>query len=298
MPLLELLLLPAFPRFITLLGRRRGAASSEAAPAEADLRLDDYVQDAASWIRKLATDARFTGVAVLGHSEGSLIGMLALQISPTGAFISVAGTAEKGAAILRRQLQERLAPDLAARNEEILSSLEAGRAADDVPSPLAALYRPSVQPYLISWFRYSPVDEIAKLRVPCLLVQGGTDFQVLAGDAEKLHAANKACSLKVIAGMNHVMKTAPPDKQKQIASYNDPALPLDKELPQALVHFLSCAISPNGSMRMPRIGEATHRPRNCGHCPGWFPPVNDVPIPGTDDQVDSDSPPVHADDKP
>ena len=239
MPLLELLLLPAFPRFITLLGRRRGAASSEAAPAEADLRLDDYVQDAASWIRKLATDARFTGVAVLGHSEGSLIGMLALQISPTGAFISVAGTAEKGAAILRRQLQERLAPDLAARNEEILSSLEAGRAADDVPSPLAALYRPSVQPYLISWFRYSPVDEIAKLRVPCLLVQGGTDFQVLAGDAEKLHAANKACSLKVIAGMNHVMKTAPPDKQKQIASYNDPALPLDKELPQALVHFLT-----------------------------------------------------------
>ena len=189
---------------------KRGiAASSGAALSESDLRIEDYVQDAASWTTMLANDSRFSGVAILGHSEGSLIGMLASQRSPAVAFISVAGPAEKAAAILRRQLQGHLPTDLAVRNEELLSSLEAGRTSSEVPPPLLALYRPSVQPYLISWFKYSPANEIAKLRVPCLLLQGGTDIQVGVSDAEALHAANKACSLKIIAGMNHIMKTVP-----------------------------------------------------------------------------------------
>lgn len=221
---------------------KRGiAASSGSAQAESDLRFEDYVQDAASWTTKLAKDARFTGVAVLGHSEGSLIGMVASQRSPALAFISVAGPAEKAATVLRRQLQERLPPDLAARSEEILLSLEIGHTNSDVPPPLLALFRPSVQAYLISWFKYSPLEEIAKLRVPCLLVQGGTDIQVSVTDAEKLHAANKACLLKIVSGMNHVMKEVPPDRQRQIASYGDPALPLDTELAKALAEFFSGA---------------------------------------------------------
>lgn len=219
---------------------KRGIAGSKsAARAESDLRIEDYVQDAASWITKLTKDPRFTGVAVIGHSEGSLIGMLASQQSPAVAFISVAGPAEKASALLRRQLQGRLPPELVTRNEEILSSLEAGVTASEVPTSLMALYRPSVQPYLISWFKYSPSDEIAKMRIPCLLLQGGTDIQVGVNDAEKLHAANKTCLLKVIAGMNHVMKSVPPDRQKQIASYGDPTLPLDTELTRALAQFFS-----------------------------------------------------------
>ena len=85
---------------------KRGiAASKGAACSEADLRFEHYVQDAASWITKLAKDSRFAGVTVLGHSEGSLIGLLASQRSPAAAFISVAGPAEKASAVLRRQLQ-------------------------------------------------------------------------------------------------------------------------------------------------------------------------------------------------
>ncbi|MDZ7919030.1 alpha/beta hydrolase [Rhodoferax sp.] len=219
---------------------KRGiAASSRAAHAESDLRFEDYVQDAASWATRLAKDSRFTGVAVLGHSEGSLIGMLASQRSPSVAFISVAGPAERASVVLRRQLQGRLPPDLATRNEEILSALESGSTASEVPPPLLALYRPSVQPYLISWFKYSPSDELVKLRMPCLLVQGGTDIQVGVADAEALHAANKACVLRVVAGMNHVMKSVPPDRQKQIASYGDPALPLNTDFTEALASFFS-----------------------------------------------------------
>ncbi len=219
--------------------KRGVAASSTAGPAESDLRFDNYVEDAASWVKKLEKDSRFQGIAVLGHSEGSLIGMLASQRSAAQAFISVAGQAEKAPAVLRRQLQGRLPPDLAQKNEEILKALESGGTVSDVPPLLLALYRQSVQPYLISWFRYSPTTEVGKLRIPCLLVQGGTDIQVGVTGARALHAANSGCALKVIDGMNHVLKRVPPDQQKQIASYGDQSLPLDPDFVTTLATFLS-----------------------------------------------------------
>ena len=221
---------------------KRGiAASSGAARSESELRFEHFVEDAASWITLLANDSRFTSVAVLGHSEGSLIGLLASLRSSAAAFVSLAGPADKAPVVLRRQLLGRLPPDLAARNEETLRSLEAGSTVSEVPPPLMPLYRPSVQPYLISWFRYSPSEEIAKLTVPCLILQGGTDIQVGVPDAHKLLAANDKCHLEVLPDMNHVLKTVPADVQKQMASYGDPTLPLDGGLKRALEQFFSSA---------------------------------------------------------
>jgi len=217
--------------------KRGVAASASAARDESSLRLEDYGQDAASWVSQLANDARFSGVVLLGHSEGSLIGSLAAQHSPAAAFISIAGPAEQAGVVLRRQLQGHLPPDLAERSDAILASLEAGRTVSDVPAPLRNLYRPSLQPYFISWFRYTPTAEVAKLRVPCLIVQGETDIQVGVADAEKLHAANSRCALSVIAGMNHVLKTVVADRDLQIASYADPTLPLASELVHVLAQF-------------------------------------------------------------
>jgi alpha-beta hydrolase superfamily lysophospholipase len=217
---------------------KRGVAGSvKAARQESDLRIEDYVQDASSWAAKVAADARFTGVVMLGHSEGSLIGMLAAQRSPVSAFISIAGPAEKASVVLRRQLQGRLPPNLVERNEAILSALEAGRTPVDVPPALAASYRPSVQPYLMSWFKYSPAQELAKLTVPCLIVQGSTDSQVDVSAAQALHAARAECGMKVIPGMNHVLKMVAADRGQQLASYSDPTLPLAPELTQALEQF-------------------------------------------------------------
>lgn len=219
--------------------KRGVAASANAARDESDLRIEDYVQDAASWPIKLAHDTRFSGVTILGHSEGALIGLLAAQRSPATAFISIASPAGKAAEVLRRQLRGRLPPDLAARSDTILASLEAGHTVSDVPAPLMILYRPSVQPYLISWFKYAPTDEVAKLRVPCLILQGETDSQVSVADAEKLHAANKQSELRVISGMNHIMKMVVADSDQQIASYADPTRPLAGELTQALTQFFA-----------------------------------------------------------
>jgi pimeloyl-ACP methyl ester carboxylesterase len=225
---------------------KRGIAESMAAgPQEADLRFEHYVEDATAWLAQLSDDARFSAVAVIGHSEGSLIGMLAVGQSGIP-FISIAGPADDAATVIHRQLQGRLPPELAEANELILISLKEGQAVSDLPAPLASLYRPSVQPYMISWIRYDPSVAIAQLppQSPCLILQGTTDVQVTWSDAEALHAANPACAMNIIGGMNHIMKAVPDDEQQQIASYSDPSLPLEPKLITAVVEFLQAATAP------------------------------------------------------
>lgn len=218
---------------------KRGiGASAAAGPAEAELRFDTYVDDAAGWIAKLKADPRFASVAVIGHSEGSLIGMLAAQQAGAAAFVSIAGVADGAATILRRQLAGKLPPELDKENERILGALERGETADGVPPALAAFYRPSVQPYMISWFKHVPTQRIAALKMPVLIVQGNTDLQVDVVQANALYRASPGATLSIIPGMNHIFKHVRADPALQVASYGDPALPVSPLLVKAVGDFL------------------------------------------------------------
>jgi alpha-beta hydrolase superfamily lysophospholipase len=221
--------------------KRGVAASASATLQEADLRFDTYVDDAAAWVRKLRQDPRFSAVAVIGHSEGSLIGMRAAHNAAADAFVSIAGIARTAPQVLRDQLRPQLPAPLWEQSERILRALEAGRTADSVPPALGVLYRPSVQPYLISWFRYDPAREIARLQMPVLIVQGTTDVQVPVAEARALHAASPAAEFAVIEGMNHVLKAVPADPARQQASYSDPTLPVVPELIDRIVLFIRSA---------------------------------------------------------
>lgn len=220
---------------------KRGIAESRAAgPAESALRFEQYVDDAALWGFQLKTDPRFTDTAIIGHSEGSLIGMLAAAKAKPGAFVSLAGPSQPAADILRGQLRGKLPAALAEKNAAILAHLEQGQAVGDIPPGLQALYRHSVQPYLMSWMRYSPTDAIRRLHMPVLIVQGGSDIQVSTVDAEELHEAQPAARLLLLPGMNHVLKTVMPDSDP-MAGYSSP-LPLDTELARQLPAFLLAAL--------------------------------------------------------
>lgn len=219
---------------------KRGVGKSASAGlSESDLRIDHYIEDAQGWIELLSKDRRFQSIAVIGHSEGSLIGMVAAKRSGAAGFVSIAGAGEPASTILRRQLRGKLPLELVQRNEAILTALEAGKLSPEVPPPLMAIYRPSVQPYLVSWFRYAPSAEIAKLTVPVLVIQGDTDLQTSVDDARLLQKACKRGELRIVAGMNHVLKIVPADPQRQLASYGDPALPLAPELVPSIAAFLA-----------------------------------------------------------
>ena len=217
---------------------KRGVGrSKEAAIAEADLRFDDYVDDARQWLALLAADKRFRSIVVVGHSQGSLIGLLAARQGSADKFISIAGVGRPAADLIREQLAAQ-PPEVLATAEPILAKLEQGETTEDVPPGLFALFRPSVQPFMISWFAYDPQQEIARLTIPVLIVQGTTDIQVTTEDARALATAGTNTALAIIPGMNHVMKPAPQDRQENIATYSLPELPLHKGLLKPIIEFI------------------------------------------------------------
>jgi pimeloyl-ACP methyl ester carboxylesterase len=218
---------------------KRGVGeSAKAAVGEADLRFETYIDDAVSFCEQLRADKRFSVVVIAGHSEGSLIGMVAAKRCSATGFISIAGAGRPAADILRIQLAGKLPPELATQSDAILKGLEAGSTTEKPPVELTAIYRPSVQPYLISWFRYDPARSIAVLSVPVLIVQGTTDIQVSVDDAKRLSAASPRAKLLILEGMNHVLKSVPADREKQMASYGDPTLVLAPDLLVGVVDFV------------------------------------------------------------
>ena len=129
-------------------------------------------------------------------------------------------------------------PPLLAEAERILFSLEAGRPSPGASPPLQALFRDSVQPYLISWFRYDPAAELAKHALPTLVLQGTTDLQITVGDAQRLAAARDGIRLRLVDGMNHMLKPAPAEPFANFATYNQPDLPVSGELADAIARFV------------------------------------------------------------
>src|SRR6185369_2540535 len=130
---------------------KRGIASSAAAgPKEDDLRFENYVDDAAAWVKQLRGDPRFNKVFILGHSEGSLVGVLGAKREKIDGLVSVAGSGRDLASLLRDQLKRNLPPMLFEQSSHIIDELSAGRKVGDVSAELMVLFRPSVQPFLIS----------------------------------------------------------------------------------------------------------------------------------------------------
>ena len=219
---------------------KRGIGKSTAAGTkEKDLRFDHYIEDAAMWADKLAGDSRFSKVIIAGHSEGSLIGMVAAKRSKAvKGYISISGCGCPAYEILEKQMQAQPA-QIQEESAAICKVLREGRTVEQVPFYLAALYRQSVQPYLISWFAYNPAVEIAKLDIPVLILQGDKDIQVGVEEAEKLHAAHQASSMYVVKDMNHVLKQCSTnDRMAQLATYSDPKLPIKPELISHIVEFI------------------------------------------------------------
>jgi pimeloyl-ACP methyl ester carboxylesterase len=218
--------------------KRAIAASRAAGPSERDLRFDMYVDDAAAWIAKLRADGRFTAIAVAGHSEGSLIGMIAVQRRPAESYISVAGAGFPADQVLRRQLAVQLAsaPELAAASTRILDALVSGKTDSDVPQQLLPLYNAGIQPYLISWFKYDPRVEIAKVRGSVTIAQGDNDIQVSVDDARSLAAARKDAKLVIVPHMTHVLSddAATSPAVQAAGVYRDASRPIDPALITAI----------------------------------------------------------------
>jgi pimeloyl-ACP methyl ester carboxylesterase len=218
---------------------KRGVASGlPLAPDERSLNVESYVADAVAWGRKLNQDPRFSKLIILGHSEGALVASLAAPEAGAAAMISLAGSGRPVDQVLREQLQQRVPAALLPRSETLIANLKAGHLDTEVPKPLQVVFRPSVQPYLISLFRQDPAKAYAALQMPVLIVQGRNDIQVGVKDALALQAAQPKAELALIDGMNHVLRIVPMDMKAQVASYRNATLPLADALGKRVVEFI------------------------------------------------------------
>jgi pimeloyl-ACP methyl ester carboxylesterase len=153
------------------------------------LRFETYVADAANSARPLQADTRFEGLFIIGHSESSLIGMMAARKLDVAGFISVAGTGDRDGNLLREQPKKNLSAPLIDQSWQIIDQLEHGKEVAHVSSELTVIFRPSVQPYLISWLKLDRAAELRQLKCPALVVSGATDIQISPRHAKLLAGA-------------------------------------------------------------------------------------------------------------
>ncbi|WP_240510125.1 alpha/beta hydrolase family protein [Virgibacillus profundi] len=218
---------------------KRGAGKNiQSAIPEQEMTFDQMVNDATSWVELLEKDENYSQVGIIGHSQGSLVGMLAARESNVSSFISLAGAGQPIDKVLENQLSEQLSDELLKESKEILQQLKEGKHVENISQELQSVFRPSVQSFLSSWMQYDPAEEIQKLEVPTLIVNGENDLQVPVSEAKLLHEAKSDAELMLIEKMNHVLKEAPADREGNMQTYSNPDLPLADGLINGIVEFL------------------------------------------------------------
>jgi pimeloyl-ACP methyl ester carboxylesterase len=213
--------------------KRGVGASAPASPLEIDLRLGTFVDDAVNWASWLCDQEGVRCVVMAGHSEGALIALLAAQKTDVCGVVLLEGAGRPLAEELREGFLRQPEP-VRSRALSVLDELSAGRSVADPPPQLAAILRPTRQPYLMSEMPIDPTVEIRKLRAPLLIVHGDADQQMTATEFERLKAARPHVSAVQVKGMDHLLKLNP--------SGGIPAgladLPLAPDLAKEIVRFV------------------------------------------------------------
>ena len=204
---------------------------------EKDMRFDDFIDDAKAVIKRFSELPNYSSLYIIGHSQGSLVGMIAAQEKADG-FISIAGAGQTIDSLIVEQIGRQM-PGLEESARTAFNELRANGKVKDYNQGLASLFKKSIQPFMFSWMKYDPQQEIKKLEMPVLIINGDNDLQVNTNEAEKLKAAKPNAELIIIENMNHIYRII--DKNDDIAnqkSYNEPQRPISNEMVEQISNFI------------------------------------------------------------
>ncbi|GEP93295.1 alpha/beta hydrolase [Chitinophaga terrae (ex Kim and Jung 2007)] len=204
---------------------------------ERKLSFDSYANSLQHWIKQLKEEKGIRKIVLIGHSEGTILAMIAAGKIHVDAYIGIAGPGSPADSVLLQQIKESM-PARYSSATSIIDSIKMGKIATNIPSELKLTFRPSIQPYLRSFFEYDPCQLIKGLNCPILLIQGDSDLQIKTEEAVRLSKANPAAKLVLIEGMNHVLKNCAADPQLNLKSYHLPLLTLDPTLMPTITTFI------------------------------------------------------------
>jgi len=202
-----------------------------------NLTFNTFIEEAIEVIQYFKNSNKYNKIVVAGHSQGSLVGIIASKNNADG-FISLEGAGRPIDEILIEQI-EKQAPYLKEETAKVLSELKKGNTVEKFNPILISLFNKTVQPFLISWIKYNPQNEIKKLSIPILIIQGTKDIQVSMEDAQLLYKANDKSKLQLIENMNHLFKEIKGDINENMASYSNPDLPVTPKLTASILNFIN-----------------------------------------------------------
>ncbi|MFL5483728.1 MAG: alpha/beta hydrolase family protein [Gemmatimonadaceae bacterium] len=205
-----------FRQIADTLGRRgiavlrlddRGVGSSTGNPSTSTSM--DFAGDISAAVNYLRSrrDIDPARIALIGHSEGGLIAPLVAAKDPkVKAIVLMAGSAYNGRDIIRYQQRYAVEHDTtltAAKRDSLLR--------------LGAIQIDSLgarNPWMKFFLTYAPDTTAKRVKAPVLILQGATDRQVTAEQAEKLAAAfraggNRDVTVRVFPDHNHLFITDP-----------------------------------------------------------------------------------------
>lgn len=199
-------------------------------------KFDDFVTDAKDVISYFKLKGDFKQIVIIGHGQGSLIGMLAAK-NNADAFVSLAGAGRTIDNIIIEQIKL-MDPALVNDTERVFQTLKAGQTTTNYPVALSSMFSPDVQPFLMNWMQYDPAIVIKDLSIPSLIINGSKDLETSIEDAKLLHKAVQNSELQIIDKMNHMLFIIEGDDLENSKSYNESFRELPKELIERTVSFI------------------------------------------------------------
>lgn len=215
---------------------KRSATPSNIKFMMADMKFEGFVDDMNLVINKFKDDKRFSSISLIGHSQGSLVAML-VDHSHIDKYISLAGPSDHFDKLFVEQIRTQNGDTIANKVQSHFKELKENGNIENVDPMLMSLFNKPTQPFLLSWMKYNPVEEIKKLKLPILIINGNKDTQVSPIDAENLHKANPKSTLVIIDKMNHVLKIIEKDEDN-MASLMSPNFKLSEELVDVIESFI------------------------------------------------------------
>jgi pimeloyl-ACP methyl ester carboxylesterase len=201
-----------------------------------NIKFDDFVSDAVSVVDYFQKGNAYSALYIIGHSQGSLVGMIAAKDKADG-FISLAGAGQPIDVVITEQIGN-MDPSLIDATKKAFESLKAGKTTTNYPPPLAPVFRADVQPFIMNWMQYDPQESIKSLKIPVLIINGTSDLQVSVDEAQLLKNASDLSEIKIIKNMNHVLFIIEGDQLVNSKSYNETSRKISEELITTISSFI------------------------------------------------------------
>jgi pimeloyl-ACP methyl ester carboxylesterase len=198
--------------------------------------LTDYAEDVRTVMRWLAArnDVDPRRIAVIGHSDGAWVALLAAARERRFAAVATLGSPATTGAELVLELQQRtldlltLSPEerrtREALQKQIIAAVQSSRGLTDLPQDIR---RQADTPWFQSVLNFEPAKVLEDVRQPLLILHGGVDHEVAPADADRLaqiaqkESDSPSVELLIVKGTNHLMVPAITGEVKEYGALTD-----------------------------------------------------------------------------